>query len=287
MLLHYLCIHVLVTAICVAIVLVLESRLALGLFCTLLFGITAFGFGLERFPDWAWSGYGAWWPDLIYFSNLSLEAVAVLVTLLWLNVRNRAAGFRAILLTVVALGVAVRSYAWYFQPTPVSLVGTVDAKGFCWQTSRDSCSAASAAMLLHARGIPTTEAEMAQLCLTRDGMGTPTLGLFRGVAMKAKSRGFHPQMRAVPVGEWGQVAKLPLPAIISVGLRGWASPELRKELEGYGWSYGFRHALLLLAADPQGQWIDVADPSYGRERWPTRNLEYLWDGRALLLQPHP
>lgn len=280
----YLTIHLLLTAACIAIVPFLKTRAAIACFCTLLFTATAVGFGIERFPDWAWSGFSAGWPDLVYFSNLTLEAVAVLLTLLWRNSRDRAMRIRAALLTVAALAVTARSYAWYFQPAPSGLTGTIDAKGFCGQTSPDSCSAASAAMLLHVSGIPTIEAEMAHLCLTRAGLGTPTLGLFRGVAMKAREKGLTPHVATVPVGDWGRAAALPLPAIISVGQRGAASAKLREELEGYGWTPGLRHALLMVKADPNGKWIEVADPSYGRERWPTRNLEHLWDGKAQILR---
>ena len=281
----YLGLHLLLTALCIALALLLRSRWALALLCVVVLLAAGLGFGMERFPDWAWSTYSAYWPDLVYFSNLSLEAVAVLLTLLWRSSRDRAMRIRAAVLTVVALGVTARSYLWYFEPAPAGLTGTVDAKGLCRQTSKDSCSAASAAMLLHARGIVTTEAEMAQLCLTRTGFGTPTLGLFRGVAAKARERGLTPRLVSIPIGDWGRAASLPLPAIISVGQRGAVPPELQDELEGYGWTPGLRHALLLVNADPNGQWIEVADPSYGRERWPTRNLEYIWDGRALTLQP--
>jgi hypothetical protein len=284
---HYLCLHLLLTGLCVAVVLRLRSKGALALFCIPLFVIAGLGFGIERIPDWAWSSYGVNWPDLVYLCNLSLEAVAALLTLLWRNannVRERTTRIRLTILTVVALAITFRSYAWYFQSPPANLTGEVDATGFCRQTSEDSCSAASATMLLHAQGIATTEAEMARLCLTRSDFGTRTLGLFRGVATKAQERGLTPHLASIPVGEWGRAAALPLPAIISIGQRGVASAELRRTLRRQGWVPGLRHALLLVRADPAGQWIEVADPSYGRERWPTETLIYLWDGRALVLR---
>ena len=54
-------------------------------------------------------------------------------------------------------------------------------------------------------------------------------------------------------------------------------------MAGYGWPRGLRHAVVVLAADPAGEWLEVADPSYGRERWPAEGIEWLWDGQALVL----
>jgi hypothetical protein len=53
----------------------------------------------------------------------------------------------------------------------------------------------------------------------------------------------------------------------------------------YGWRPGERHAVAILAVDPDNDGPTVADPSYGRERWPGPHLEPLWDGYALVLVP--
>ena len=34
-------------------------------------------------------------------------------------------------------------------------------------------------------------------------------------------------------------------------------------------------------AEADGKWVHVADPTNGRERWPSDDLRYLWDGTAL------
>jgi hypothetical protein len=52
-----------------------------------------------------------------------------------------------------------------------------------FQTSDNSCSAAAAASLLRMHGIRAKEAEMVELCLTREG-GTRWLGVFRGLKLK-------------------------------------------------------------------------------------------------------
>jgi hypothetical protein len=40
----------------------------------------------------------------------------------------------------------------------------------------------------------------------------------------------------------------------------------------------------MLSAEPKQGTFDVADPSYGRERWPAADLTPIWDGRLLVLE---
>jgi hypothetical protein len=68
-----------------------------------------------------------------------------------------------------------------------------------------------------------------------------------------------------------------------VGLPPVTPPAVVQRMEQYGWQPGVRHAVVVLEADPAGAWLEIADPSYGRERWPTQDLDVLWDGRALHL----
>ena len=80
-----------------------------------------------------------------------------------------------------------------------------------------------------------------------------------------------------------QLSRVPLPPIISVGVASNAPVEVQERMADYGWSRALRHAVVVMAADPGGEWLDVADPSYGRERWPAEGIEWLWDGQALVL----
>lgn len=243
------------------------------------------GLTLERRTDWAWSAMRLGWPDLVFFTNLSLEGVAVLLALLWRQNSKPGASGRAAVLSLAALGVALWSYGWYFTPTPAGLSGTVDRAGYCRQTSEDSCSAAAAAMVLHAHGIAATEAEMAALCLTRAGHGTTPLGLFRGLSLKCRPHGLRPAL--VRASSVARLHDLKGSGVISVGLDVFAPAATARKLEEYGWQRGVRHAVVVLAADPAGNWIEIADPSYGRERWPTRDpaeLRSLWDGLVLVLR---
>lgn len=255
--------------------------LGVGLLLTVVAGMV-----VERRAEWAWDAARLSWPDLVLFTNLSLQGVAALGVLLWRQSAAPSARVRAMLLSAFALGASLWSYAWYFLPTPSGLSGRVDASGYCRQTTNDSCSAAAATMVLHHYGIAATEAEMARLCLTRSRLGTPSLGLQRGLALKAAAREMRP--RVLRLRDSRGLSRLRGPGIIRVGLRHGAPKEVAEQMEEYGWTPGVFHAVVVVKGDPQGRWIEVADPSYGREKWPIKSeqeLSYLWDGRVLVLAP--
>jgi hypothetical protein len=251
------------------------------------------GFPAERRPAWMAAVTLLGLPDVVFFTNLSLEGIAVVLGLLWRQAQKhggRGDRLRAGVLSVVALSAACYSYAWLFQPVPTGLAGTIGEKELCRQSTPSSCSAAAAVTLLHAYTIETDEAEMASLCLTRDRLGTATLGLYRGLALKTRERGLHPVIRHVcrPESEEAvrRLAELRSPAILSVGLAGNPPEEVRQKLEGYGWQEGVRHAVVMMGADPKAGTLDIADPSFGRETWPVKNpedLAYIWDGWAIVL----
>jgi hypothetical protein len=223
------------------------------------------------------------WPDLVYYTNFSLTAAAFLTVILWQVAKGAAARRRAVGLSTFLLCAALWSYAWYFRPLPPYLSGLVDETGYCRQTTYDSCSAAAAAMLLASHGIQTDEQEMADLCLTRAGAGTTPLGLFRGISLKAIDKRLRPA--PVFVREVADLSRLGGACITTVGLRNGAPPEVEERMLSYGWEHDVRHDIVIFAVDPAGEWMDVGDPSFGRERWPTHDLEYIWDKRVLILEP--
>lgn len=278
----YIAIHLLLTLLCVAATLRLPRKGWLRpLLGTIGLALWIGGFVVERRSDLAWSAMALGWPDLVFFTNLSLPGVAVLLTLMWQAAPGRPARVRALLLSIPALFVALFSLRWYFASVPANLEGTLNAQGFCRQTGEQSCGAAAAVTLLNQHGIHTTEAEMARLCLTREGFGTAPLGTMRGVAIRGREKGLHARLvRTRP----GELDRMVTPCIVSVGLRPGAPREVSAEMEGYGWTPGLRHAIVILSVDPVKRTLRVADPSYGLETWPAKGLEWIWDGRALVLK---
>jgi hypothetical protein len=107
--------------------------------------------------------------------------------------------------------------------------------------------------------------------------------LYRGLWIKTRSRNLRPKL--VSVSGPKELASLGDASIIAVGVKKSAPLDVQRKMMEYGWQPGQRHAVVVMKADPQGKWLDIADPTFGRERWPTKDIEYLWDGQALYLSP--
>lgn len=277
----YITLHLVLTTVCLYIALRTPQKWSPLLGAAALAFVIA-GYAVERRPEWAWGSMAWGIRDLVFLCNVSLEGVAILLVLLWRSLKatgGRFANVRATVLSLPLLGGALWSYSWMFLPLP-DLHGRVDKTGFLEQTSDDSCSAAAAAMLLYKYQIAATEMEMAQLCVTRQGQGTPPSGLFRGLAIKAAAKGLRPQLVMLKPDEFSKLGK---PAIIAVGLRPGTPEKIAQRMAEYGWRPGVRHAVAILGAAKDGSWIDVADPTFGRERWPIGDMEYIWDDRAVVL----
>ncbi len=155
-----------------------------------------------------------------------------------------------------------------------------DSTGVCFQTTEQTCSAASAATLLKMHGIAATEQEMAELCLTR--RGTHWMGLYRG--LKKKTIG-TPWDVDVFVCSATELEKLNQPVILSVGLSHEAKPDPVTQAE-YGWTPGVRHSVVLLGFRSD-QLVEIAEPTFGvgRERWSLEDLHQFFLGQGVRLIP--
>ena len=153
-----------------------------------------------------------------------------------------------------------------------------DWMGNCLQTTDYTCSPASAATLLKAHGIQSSEQEMAELCLTRHG--TSWQGLYRGLKLKTAGTRWDVQVVACSRQE---LPKLPGPMIISVGLDSSASRDTEFTRE-FGWIPGVNHSVVLLGFTSYGN-ANIADPTQelSREEWDDEMLKILWRGYAIRL----
>jgi hypothetical protein len=152
-------------------------------------------------------------------------------------------------------------------------------EGDCVQTTEYTCSPASAATLLRAYGIPATEGEMAQLCLTRKG--TSWMGLYRGLKLKTENTMWDVEVIECSPTDLHAIYKRPM--ILNVGLPADAKPsdELCRE---YGWQPGMCHSVVLLGYRDSTHWR-IADPTptVGREVWNIATIHKLWQGKAIRL----
>ncbi|MBB3209836.1 hypothetical protein FHS27_005676 [Rhodopirellula rubra] len=147
------------------------------------------------------------------------------------------------------------------------------------QTSWATCSPAAAATLLRAEGIDASESEMIPLCLT-DSSGTPTLGLYRGVKIKAQQNGRDVSIVDQTLDELLESDDWPV--LLAVGLP--YGEEDRRYAEQWGWIPGMGHSVVALERVPDQDGILVADPSTGLERWTRSDLEVLWRGVGMRVE---
>ena len=213
--------------------------------------------------------------NLIVLGNWFPFFAAILAGLAWTGATGR---FRRCLNTGSLLAVGTWAVA-------CPLIGQAPECGnkwqneICLQTTPYSCSAASAATILKAHGIEASEAEMAELCLTR--RGTNWMGLYRGLALKTEGTAWEPVvfetdacgLRTRQAGPVILVAELPdSPSIDSVFR------------EACGWIPGQAHSVVFFDFLTQDT-VRMADPMFGRELWKASDLDVLWTGRAIGLVP--
>ena len=152
-------------------------------------------------------------------------------------------------------------------------------QGVCLQSAEASCGAAAAATLLRAHEIPSTEGEMADLCLTR-ARGTPFLGLYRGLKIKTSGTTWKV---AVVAGNPEGLSLYDSPLLLSVGLPDREDVDARYAGE-WGWEPGVGHTVVLFGFDSAGR-PEIGDPGVGREFWRPEDLRLLYQGYGLRLIP--
>ena len=151
--------------------------------------------------------------------------------------------------------------------------------GVCIQTTKHTCSPASAATLLRKYGIEATESEMSNLCLTREG--TTWQGLYRGLSLKTHGtpwdvevfEGTFDDLRSTDAAPAILVARLPV--------------ERRSDsqfTDTSGWIPGQSHSVVF-SHFLNDHTVVMNDPSFGREIWRVEDLKTLWTGRAIRLVP--
>lgn len=153
-------------------------------------------------------------------------------------------------------------------------------ESICLQTTDRTCSPACAATLLKSHGIPASEQEMAELCLTR--RGTTWMGLYRGLKRKTAGTDWDVEVCECSLDELRQMSAA-APVILRVGLerKTTVSVDFQREL---GWRPGLSHSVVLLKFGASDL-VEVADPSpdVGREHWQVDELRTLWHGQAIRL----
>ena len=174
--------------------------------------------------------------------------------------------------------------AYMFVPVlrPIAAPADVDPygqwqKGICLQSHPSTCGAASAATLLSHRGVPTTEIEMIDACLT-SRVGTVPLGLYRGISIKAERAGRTAAVASRRPEQWIERGQIPCVALLKFDLsQGSTSPDrlLGPNAEG--------HAVTVMGRTEGGRWI-IGDPAVGRIDWSDEKFRSYFTGDAIYLK---
>jgi hypothetical protein len=209
-------------------------------------------------------------------ANLQVPLMLFMGGIVW-SVTPGTARRKAPLAVALVLAAAWSAYRPYSHGDPPIGPPRWAPGDVCLQSSDATCSPAAAVTLLQLVGVETTEAEMAELCLTTS-RGTSTYGLYRGLRIKLRGTGYT----IVPFhGTAEQLREAGTPAILTVGLRPDEAFDERYVVQ-WGWQPGVQHTVVLFRFLPNGQ-PDIGDPSVGRERWNDEALRVLWHGQGFRL----
>jgi len=253
--------------------------------------VVALALNVAYFRHSVWPAKFLPFPNLMVLAEPSPILAAILVGAGAVILPGGAA--RRALWLVPLMAVCLFASYGYLVGTPPHL-RTLWRAGVCRQTSPASCGPAAAATLLATCGIPATEAEMAQLCLTT-GDGTSSRAIYRGLLLKTAGTD-----RKVEVfrGDLDALRKLDGPILLNVRLDPTAKTDPKYE-QKYGWRPGVAHSVVCFrtgAADqlirnprrrPPGNptMFEIGDPSVGREIWDQKAIETLWHGEGFRLVP--
>ncbi|MGZ0174466.1 MAG: cysteine peptidase family C39 domain-containing protein [Planctomycetales bacterium] len=217
------------------------------------------------------------YSSIVVLSNWFPPAAAFLAGITWTH--GYGSKLRRVLFGGILFGTSCWSVASPIVGKPPVCENIWDKHSVCRQTSRYTCTPAAAAMLLTWHGIPAEESEMAELCLTRKG--TTWQGLFRGLTIKTRDQPFR--VRVVEC-EWDELPeKLTGPSILSVGIDP-SKPYPEIYTKHWGWMPGVRHSVMLRDVSVDGR-FSIADPAVGAESWRKEDVQTLFRGRFLTLEP--
>ena len=183
----------------------------------------------------------------------------------------------------VALAAGLAGLAWYtvlcnFLREPPAARDVWSEDGVCLQSSPASCSPCCAATLLRHCGIPASEGEMIDLCLTRKA-GTPSLGVYRGLMIKTRETDWRVEVVRGDCQQLHRASREPVLLRIRLDRSLGAAPGF---LQRWGWSAEISHAVVFYGFTDGGK-AEVGDPAAGRERLSAEELSLRWRGEGLRL----
>ncbi len=214
--------------------------------------------------------------NAIVVANWQLPAAGLVIGLAW-HLLPRPV-WRKCLLLVLLAALGIWRFCGPLLGSPPDDIRNRWNDRVCLQSSFSTCGAAAAATLLRAAGIDADEAQMVELCLTRQH-GTTLHGLYRGLKLKTSGTAWRVEVLSPSVDA---LRTSDTPVLLTVALpsrAGHIDPRYQRD---WGWSPGCSHSVVLFGFLPDGK-LEVADPAVGREQWFDADLDVLWHGQGLRL----
>lgn len=225
-------------------------------------------------------------PSVVILANWFPVLLGMLAAILWLRMQSYSIP-RRIPIQLLLVGATVWSEIYVIPQKPPKCgnewIEPTSQLPFrtCLQTTRYTCSAAAAATILHSLGVPSSEKEMAELCLT--GEGTTWLGLYHGLSIRLQGSGFGVEFFEGSLADL-DVATADFPVLLCCRLSNEvdsANPEYREDA---GWKPGVAHSTVLfgyMKVFYEDVYV-VGDPSQKHvELWSQQDVANLWTGQGL------
>ncbi len=225
-----------------------------------------------------------WIPfsSVIILSNWFPLILGALAAVLWVRTKTQSILRRLPVQSLLIAG-AIWSVVYVIPDKPPACGNSwIEPSPFvryriCRQTTPHTCSAAAAATILHSLGIESSEAELAALCLTKQG--TTWLGLYHGLAVKLRGTGFRAEFFECSTGELPEIVA-EFPALLCCELSDAVDAEHPHYYEIGGWRPGVKHSTVLFET-AQGRHL-IGDPSQVEpEIWTDADMDNLWAGKGL------
>lgn len=227
-------------------------------------------------------------PSVVILANWFPVLLGILAAILWLRMQSYSVP-RRMPIQLLLVGVTVWSEIYVIPREPpkcrnewIEPTAEIPFR-ICLQTTDYTCSAAAAATILDSLGVPSSEKEMAELCLT--GEGTTWLGLYHGLSIRLQGTGFGVEFFEGNLADLDE-ATADFPVLLCCRLSNEvdiANPDYRADA---GWKLGVAHSTVLF-----GRVKDVyvvGDPSQKHvELWSEQDVANLWTGEGLRIVTSP
>lgn len=159
----------------------------------------------------------------------------------------------------------VQGGMWMLQTTPRSALGeqiVVDPSGVVYQSTEFSCVPAACATALTQLGVPTTEADMAELTQARPGTGSTLIRAMNGLQQRLAD---SPIEVHLVEPDYEQLTSLPLPALTPLRM-----------------GTTQRHMVVLTHVNEQV--VSLIDPQEGRVLYYRDDFEEVFEGQVLVFE---